>query len=162
MKASFASLTLIVLLTATGTTTALAHQDYSEGAMYHNLSHAALAAGQTSAHQQAPRGDIDYSEAALYHNLSRVASSVGQPSVREQALLGYAVSGAADRVVAIDGTTPYLNVTRFETVQINVGGKSVTWRFDTFGTPSFTLDKIVPGAGNVTVYVAPSLSDRGS
>lgn len=48
----------------------------------------------------------------------------------------------------------YLNVTRMETVQINVAGKSVTWTFDTLGTPNFPLSKIIPGVEGITVYVS--------
>ena len=62
--------------------------------------------------------------------------------------------GAAARVVSIDAGTKYLNVTRLETVQIKVGGKSVTWMFDTLGTASFPLSKVIPGTDGVTVYVA--------
>ena len=29
------------------------------------------------------------------------------------------------------------------------------------GTPTFSLDKIIPGAGHVTVYVASNISDNG-
>jgi hypothetical protein len=54
-----------------------------------------------------------------------------------------------------------LNVTRQETVKINVGGKSVVWSFDTLGTPSFPLSKVIPGAEGITVYVAESPSLQG-
>lgn len=69
--------------------------------------------------------------------------------------LGAAVSGGASRVVNLDNTSKYLNVVQMETVQINVGGKSVTWNFDTLGTPVFPLSKIIPGApSGITVYVS--------
>lgn len=47
---------------------------------------------------------------------------------------------------------------RLETIQINAGGKSVTWKFDTLGTASFPLSKAIPGFDNVTVYVAENPS----
>ncbi len=128
MKTKLTTLTLIALLSAAGTTTALAHEDYSEGASLHWLSHLAQAS---------------------------------QPTANANSPLGYAVTGQVGRVVTIDSGTKYLNVTRGETVQINVAGKSVTWVFDTLGTPSFTLDKIIPGAGNVTVYVDRNPSEQG-
>lgn len=129
MKTKLATLTLATLLGAIGTTTALAHEDYSEGASLHWLAH--------------------------------VAESKGQPTANEAAPFGYAATGQAGRVVNIGSDTKYLNVTRGETVQINAGGKKVTWVFDTLGTAPFPLDKIIPGAGNVTVYVAPNPSDTG-
>ena len=63
-------------------------------------------------------------------------------------------TGAAAREISVNAGTKYLNVTRLETVKINVGGKSVTWSFDTLGTNAFPLSKIVSGAEEVTVYVA--------
>ena len=67
---------------------------------------------------------------------------------------GYATTGAAAREISVNSGTKYLNVTRLETVKINVNGKSVTWSFDTLGTRAFPLSNIVPGAEGVTVYVA--------
>ena len=71
-------------------------------------------------------------------------------------------SGIADREVTLADGAQYLNVTRNETVRINVAGKSFTWRFDTFGAPVFKLGEIAPqvaSAKDVLVYVAedPSL-----
>ncbi len=65
------------------------------------------------------------------------------------------------RVVNIDSGTKYLNVTRLETIRINVGGKSVIWMFDTLGTASFPLAKIIPGTDGVTVYVAENPAYSG-
>lgn len=48
----------------------------------------------------------------------------------------------------------YLNVTRMETVQVNVAGKSVTWNFDTLGAPNFPLSNIIPEAKGIRVYVS--------
>lgn len=88
--------------------------------------------------------------------LEQVQASKGQPTANQQAPYGYVATDAATRTVNIDSTTRYLNVTRFDTVKINVGGKSVTWKFDTLGTPSFPLASIIPEAKGVTVYVAES------
>jgi len=46
-------------------------------------------------------------------------------------------------------------------VQIDVGGKSITWKFDTFGTAPFPLSRIVPGAEGITVYVAENPANQG-
>lgn len=73
--------------------------------------------------------------------------------------LGYAVSGSADRIVNIDSGTKYLNVEQNETVQINLGGKVLTWKFDTSGTPTFSLSKIFHGVDGVTVYVSGNPDD---
>lgn len=108
------------------------------------------------------QADQAYAEGAMYHNLEHVASTASQPAEPASAPFGYAVTGSqAGRIVTIDSSTRYLNVTRGEAVQINIAGKIVAWVFDTLGTPTFSLDKIVPGAGHVTVYVASSPSDNG-
>lgn len=95
----------------------------------------------------------DYSEGQSLHWISHVSESKSQPSANQLAPYGYATSSAAARVVTIDSGTKYLNVTRLETIRINVGGKSVTWTFDTLGTASFPLAKVIPGTEGVTVYV---------
>ncbi|CAG0987760.1 hypothetical protein BURK2_02204 [Burkholderiales bacterium] len=66
-------------------------------------------------------------------------------------------SGYVDREITLADGARYLNVQRNETVKINVAGKSFTWRFDTFGTPVFSLGEIAPqiaDAKGVMVYVA--------
>lgn len=93
----------------------------------------------------------DYSEGASTHWLSHLSES--QPTANQLAPYGYPTSSTAARVVTIDSSTKYLNVTRLETIQINAGGKSITWMFDTLGTASFPLAKIIPGTEGVTVYV---------
>lgn len=55
-----------------------------------------------------------------------------------------------------------MNVTRLETVKINVGGKTVTWTFDTLGSAPFPLARIIPGAEGATVYVAENPAYQGS
>lgn len=103
----------------------------------------------------------DYSEGQSLHWISHVAESKSQPTANQLAPYGYATSSAAARVVTIDSGTKYLNVTRLETIRINVGGKSVTWTFDTLGTASFPLAKVIPGADGVTVYVTENPAYTG-
>jgi hypothetical protein len=124
MKNKFAKLALIVAASAVGTTTAFAHQDYSETQIDHWLSH--------------------------------VSESGGQPTAKQLAPFGYSSSALASRELQIDGASKVLNVTRFETVRLNAGGKSVTWTFDTVGTSPFSLSNVVAGADGVTVYVSES------
>lgn len=108
----------------------------------------ALSAATTvSAHE-------DYSEGGSLHGISHAAESRSEPTANQLARYGYSSSAVAARVVLVDSSTKYLNVTRLETVQIKVGGKSVTWTFDTLGTAPFPLSRIIPGAEGVTVYVA--------
>lgn len=97
----------------------------------------------------------DNTDAGTNHWISHIAASKSnQPAANQQDPHGYATSGPVSRVLNIDNGTKYLNVTRLETVQINFEGKSVTWTFDTLGTGSFSLSKIIPGASGVTVYIA--------
>lgn len=72
----------------------------------------------------------------------------------DRASYGTAVSGQPDRIVTLGKDAKYLNVTRMETVGINVAGKSVTWNFDTLGTPNFLLSDIIPEAKGIRVYVS--------
>lgn len=92
--------------------------------------------------------------------LRQVQESKGEPTANQLAPHGYATTGAAAREISVNSGTKYLNVTRLETVKINVDGKSVTWSFDTLGTRAFPLSNIVPGAEGVTVYVAENPYSR--
>ncbi len=103
----------------------------------------------------------DYSEGGSLHWISHVAEAKSQPSANEQAPFGYAVNGSADRAIDIGPGTQYLNVTRLETIRINAGGKSVTWKFDTLNTSSFPLSKVISGLDGITVYVAENPSYQG-
>ena len=111
-------------------------------------------AGTSYAHE-------DYSEAGTYHWLSHVSESQGAPTANQLAQFGYAATKNADREVSLPGGGKYLNVTRLETVKVNVGGKSVVWTFDTLGTAPFPLSKIVPGADGITVYVTENPASLG-
>ncbi|GAB5604810.1 CzcE family metal-binding protein [Sideroxyarcus sp. TK5] len=102
-----------------------------------------------------------FSEEESMHWLTHVAETIKQPTANERAPFGYAVDGKADRSIDIGQGTKYLNVTRLETIRINAGGKSVTWKFDTMGTASFPLSNVIPGLNGITVYVEESPLYRG-
>lgn len=112
------------------------------------------AAGTAYAHE-------DNSEAGINHWISHVAESNSSPNANQLAPYGYAATKGADREVTLTSTSKYLNVTRLETVKINVGGKSVAWTFDTLGTASFPLAKVIPGTDGITVYVTENPSSQG-
>ncbi|SBT10423.1 conserved exported hypothetical protein [Candidatus Propionivibrio aalborgensis] len=133
MKTNFTQLALVAALSLTGATAVLAD----------NLSYDA---------------SPDLQQLRWFR---QVQESKIQPTANQLAPYGYATSGTAARVVNIDGGTKHLNVTRLESVRIIVGGKSVTWMFDTLGTSSFPLSKVIPGADGVTVYVTENPSYSG-
>ncbi|MBL8470816.1 MAG: CzcE family metal-binding protein [Rhodocyclaceae bacterium] len=103
----------------------------------------------------------DYSEGGSLHWIAHATETKSQPTANAQAPFGYAVNGSADRTVDIGPGTQYFNVTRLETIRINAGGKSVTWKFDTLGTSSFPLSNVIPGLDGITVYVAENPSYQG-
>jgi len=113
------------------------------------------AAGTSYAHE-------DYSEARIDHWLRHVSESQSAPTANQLAPFGYAATKNADREVSLPSGGKYLNVTRPETLKINVDGKSVVWTFDTLGTAAFPLSKIVSGADGITVYVTENPSYQGS
>ena len=90
------------------------------------------------------------------------AVSSSQPTANQQAAFGYPSSGVPSRVITIDSGTKHINVVQQENVQIDLAGKRVVWNFDTLGTQSFPLSKIIPGADNVTVYVSGNPLYRGT
>lgn len=108
----------------------------------------------------------DYSEAGALHWIQHAQESGSQPSTRQLAPFGYAAdSAAADRIIALDGSRQYVNVTRLETVEFDVNGKRFAWKFDTFGTPNFPLAKIAPRdlkVDGIEVYVSENLELMGS
>ena len=86
-----------------------------------------------------------------------------EPTTNQLAPYGYPASGTAgSRVVNLGSESKSLNVTQSETIQLNVNGRITTWTFDTLGTTSFPLTKIIPGADGVTVYVAKNPLYRGA
>ena len=129
MKANFPKLTLMAALSVAAVGTAYSHEDYSEGASLHWLSH--------------------------------VSETRSAPTVKQQAPFGYVATKNADREVTLANGSKYLNITRLETIKINVGGKTIIWTFDTLGTASFPLSKIVSGADDITVYVTENPAYQG-
>jgi hypothetical protein len=101
------------------------------------------------------------SVAGVTTSVAREDDAKAQPTASELARYGYPAFNKPDRVVNLDNRTKYLNVAQQETVQLNFGGKSVTWTFDTLGTGSFPLSKVIPGAEGITVYVARNPLYRG-
>jgi len=61
-----------------------------------------------------------------------------------------ALNATADREIAIDASTKWINVTDGETVQFTKNGHSFTWHFATLnGETSFQLSQIAPLEFNV-------------
>lgn len=84
------------------------------------------------------------------------------PGIGRATPLGHRVSGGATRVIDLTDRRAPINVTAGETVQYDLNGRSVVWTFDTLGTPTFSLSKILPGAPDLTVYVARNPLETGS
>lgn len=103
----------------------------------------------------------DYSEAGTNHWLRHVSESKGVPTANQLAQFGYAATKKPDREVTLTVGSKHLNVTRLETVKINVDGKSIVWTFDTLNTVPFPLSKIGVGADDITVYVTENSAYRG-
>ncbi len=102
----------------------------------------------------------DYSEAGALHWIQHAQESASQPTAQQLAPFGYALDGAADRVIVLDSDSRHVNVTRLETIEFDVSGKRFTWKFDTFGTPNFPLAKIAPRGlkvDGIQVYVSENL-----
>jgi hypothetical protein len=137
-------------------------QHLQERTMKTKLTKLALIATVAAAGATNALAHTDSSEPESGHWLSHMLETRGEPTANQLAPYGYAASGPAARVVTINSGTKYLNVTRLETVQINVGGKSVTWMFDTLGTAPFPLSKVIPGDDGLTVYVVENPVYRGS
>ena len=85
---------------------------------------------------------------------TRFSATTSEPTANERAPYGYLTDGQPERIVTLGKDAKYLNVARMETVRINVAGKSVTWNFDTLGTPTFLLSDIIPEAKGIRVYVS--------
>jgi outer membrane receptor protein involved in Fe transport len=84
------------------------------------------------------------------------------PGVGRENPMGHEVVAGASRTIDLTGRRKAVNVTAGEIVEFRLDGHAVTWDFDTLGTPSFVLSRIIPGAPAVRVYVAPDPMNGGS
>ena len=84
------------------------------------------------------------------------SSAAFAQSEREMAAYGYTSNATPSRTITVNASTRHINVTRLETVALKVGDKTVNWTFDTLGTNSFPLSKVVQGGDKVTVYLEES------
>jgi hypothetical protein len=91
----------------------------------------------------------------------RDAPSSGAPGLGRVAPLGHQVSGNSMRVIDLNNQRTAVSVMAGETVQFNLNGRSVTWVFDTVGTPTFRLAQIVPQAPDLMVYVSANPLYKG-
>jgi hypothetical protein len=68
-------------------------------------------------------------------------------------------NASPDRIIVIDGSSKWVNVTGGKTVRFVAGDQSFDWLFDTFlSSPVFDLREIAPAGmidRSVTVYVSP-------
>jgi len=103
----------------------------------------------------------DYSKGGSMHWLEHVQASSSRPSERQLAPYGYASPVTPAPGIIIDKDTRHINVMRLDTIAIRVADKTIGWTFDTFGTASFPLSKIIPGVEGVTVYIAENSMYRG-
>jgi hypothetical protein len=73
------------------------------------------------------------------------ADRIGEPGVASN----------VTRTIHVTPETRSINVYDYETVNLEVNGKTTTWQFD--GTrPVLNLQDIIPGAPSINVYVQPS------
>jgi hypothetical protein len=64
-------------------------------------------------------------------------------------------SGSLTRTIRVTPGTRYINVLYSETVNLDVNGKTTTWKFDGLKAV-VSLRDIIPDAPNANVYVTPS------
>jgi len=73
------------------------------------------------------------------------------------------VTAVADRTIAIDDSTRWVNVTHFEVVRFVSNGREFTWYFDGVAQPgAIDLSQLAPAGfvdHSVTVYVSPTERD---
>lgn len=94
--------------------------------------------------------------AALSASYVGQASAASDASAQPASAYGHVAKAPSSRSIEITPQTRHINVTQLETITFKLGDKRVNWTFDTLNTQAFPLSSIVPGAGEVTVYVAPS------
>lgn len=72
-------------------------------------------------------------------------------------------TAVADRTIALNGNTKWVNVNHYEVVRFTSNGRDFTWYFDGVAQPRpFNLAEIAPAGfidHSVTVYVAPTERD---
>ena len=85
---------------------------------------------------------------------TRFSATTSEPTANERAPYGYVTNGQPERIVTLSKDAKYLNVTRMETVRINVGGTTVTRNFNRLRTPTFLLSEIITEAKGIRVYVS--------
>jgi hypothetical protein len=87
--------------------------------------------------------------------LAALAIALASPAIASP--VGHATNAPAERTIQIKpGQPANLVVKRFETIRITDGKQSVTWTFDTQGTPVIPLDKVFAGAeGKIYVDESP-------
>ncbi len=120
MKTKLATLTLAALLGTAGAT-AFAHEDYSEGAMYHNLSHITAGTGQSAANQSAPFGyavsgepdrHVTLDNGARYLNVTRLETIMihagGKSVTWKFDTLGTQAFPLSQVVPGLEGVTAYV------------------------------------------------------
>jgi hypothetical protein len=94
--------------------------------------------------------------------LAAASFSAGAATISTK-LLGEPVQAAADRTIAVNDNTKWVNVTQGETIKFVINGREYTWAFDGIAA-SFDLSQIIPDSNlpkKVAVYVAPSLDRLG-
>lgn len=97
-----------------------------------------------------------------FHDLGTASGGPLKNTIKGQHLGSAASDQSVDRQIELRPGAKYVNVTRGETVLIKAGGQAFAWKFDTLGTPVFSLQEIAPKDINVQgvqVYVAPSPYD---
>ena len=105
MKTNLTRLTLIALLSTAGATTAFAHEDNTEGASLHWISHAAESRSQPTANQLAPHGYAASGSASRVVTLDRNTPylNVTQSETVQINVAGKTVTWTFDTF----GTTPF-------------------------------------------------------
>ena len=139
MKANLIRISLIALVSAIGSTGALAHESYSEGGSSLWVTQNSGETGNQAMQRTAMLVKVaDYGEAVKRGDFGQLGTSPG-------------------RTLIMKATTRGINAMHLETVKIeNDRGQSFVWFFDTYGSIAFPLKVIAPkafDAGDTWVYV---------
>ena len=125
----------------------------------HAVLSAALAAVTGSTIAQVPETIAYVGEATVFIPGTAIAAAPGAGRVDP---MGHQVDSGATRIIDLTAPRRAVNVTAGETVEFRLPGQTVVWDFDTLGTPTFALSRIIPDAPAVRVYVAPNPLYSGS